>query len=114
MRNLIQKGIINSEDLQNVLSQRDTGKEAFIIVDVREEGEYNMSHIKGVDILKPLSAVEEWIDILLEETKDMIVIFTCHSGARSADIQKIFNEKGHQNTLNHIGGIASYRGEIVR
>jgi len=114
MKNMIQKGTINSEDLQTALTQRDAGKEAFVIVDVREEGEYNMSHIKGIDMLKPLSTVQEWVDTVMEETKDVIVVFTCYSGARSSDIQKMFKEKGHSNTLNHVGGIASYRGEIVR
>jgi len=114
MRNMIQKGTINSEDLKNALMQRDIDKEAFVIVDVREEGEYNMSHIKGIDMLKPLSTVQEWIDEVVEETKDAVIVFTCYSGARSSDIQKMFKEKGHLNTLNHVGGIASYRGEIVR
>jgi len=114
MQNMIQKGTIDSQDLQNALMQRDAGKETFVLVDVREEGEYNMSHIKGVDKLKPLSTVEEWIDTVVEETKSTIVVLTCYSGARSGDIQKMFTEKGHLNTLNHIGGIASYRGEVVR
>ena len=114
MQSMIQKGIINSQELQNALAQRDAGEQAFVLVDVREEGEYNMSHIKGVDMLKPLSTMAEWVEPLIEETKDKIVIFTCHTGARSGDIQDVFKKNGHMQTLNHIGGIMSYRGEVVR
>jgi len=114
MQNMIQKGIINSQELQTALTQRDAGEQAFVLIDVREEGEYHISHLKGVDMLKPMSRMDEWAEALLEETKDKIVVFTCHTGARSGDIQKMFKKKGHTQTLNHIGGIMSYRGEVVR
>jgi rhodanese-related sulfurtransferase len=65
-------------------------------------------------MLKPMSIMAEWVDALIEETKDKIVIFTCHTGARSGDIQSMFKKKGHTLTLNHIGGIMSYRGEVIR
>jgi rhodanese-related sulfurtransferase len=114
MQSMIQKGIINSQELQNLLVKRDAGEQSFVLVDVREEGEYNMSHIKGADMLKPLSTMAEWAEALAEETKDKIVIFTCHTGARSGDMQNVFKKKGHTQTLNHIGGIMSFRGEVVR
>ena len=112
MKNMIEKGVINSQELEAALAQREAGEAQFVLVDVREEGEYAMSHLKGVDMLKPMSTMTEWAESLLSETKDAIVVFTCHTGARSGDIQHIFKKKGHQNTLNHIGGIMSYRGEV--
>jgi len=108
---LIQKGTINSEQLKALLEEN---KDTYVLIDVREESEYNMSHIKGVDMLKPLSMMSEWLDTLIEETKEKVVIFTCHTGARSGDVQKQFRKKGHLQVLNHIGGIASYRGEIKK
>lgn len=114
MQKLIQKGTINSQELLDLLANRGTEAQEFVLVDVREEGEYNMSHMKGVDMLKPMSTQEEWEDALLEEAKDKVIILTCHTGSRSGDIQHMLKKKGHTNILNHIGGIASYRGEVVR
>ncbi len=114
MQKLIQKGTVNSQELLDLLENRDTQPQEFLLVDVREEGEYNMSHLKGVDILKPMSEMEEWEDAFFEETKNKVIIFTCHTGSRSGDVQHEFKKKGHKNTLNHIGGIASYRGKIIR
>lgn len=111
---MIQKGVINSEELLSLLAKRDADKVEFVLIDVREEGEYAMSHIKGVDMLKPMSIIKEWIDEVIAQTEDKIVIFTCHTGARSGDIQTMFKKKGHTQTLNHIGGIMSYRGEVIR
>lgn len=113
MKNMIEKGVINSEELEKALVQREAGEVQFILVDVREEGEYAMSHLKGVDMLKPMSTMKEWADSLMAETKETMVVFTCHTGARSGDIQHMFKKKGHKNTLNHIGGIMSYRGEVI-
>lgn len=110
MQAYIQKGMVTSEELKILLAQKDTKQ--FILVDVREEGEYAMSHIKGVDALKPMSSVNEWAMNLLEEHKDKAIIFTCHTGSRSGDIQNMFKKKGHEAALNHVGGIASYRGEL--
>jgi len=110
MQAFIQKGIIDSDELKQLLEEKDTKN--FALIDVREEGEYAMSYIKGVDALKPMSSIKEWEDTLFEETKDKVVIFTCHTGSRSGDIQNIFQKKGHQAALNHVGGIASYRGEL--
>lgn len=110
MEALIQKGIIDSEELQQLLVQRDN--KHFVLIDVREEGEYAMSHIKGVDALKPMSSMKEWEDALFDAHKDKVLIFTCHTGSRSGDIQKVFKKRGHPATLNHVGGIASYRGEL--
>ena len=114
MQTWIDKGTINSQDLLIALADRTVNKKDFILVDVRENSEYNASHIKGVDYLQPLSTQAEWEDALFEQMKDKVIIFTCYSGARSGDIQEVFKAKGHTKTLNHVGGIASYSGELVK
>ena len=114
MQKFVHQGTINSQDLLDVLKNRADQTQEFVLVDVREEGEYNMAHLKGVDMLKPLSTQDEWEDTLFEELKNKVVIFTCYTGSRSGDIQEVFKKRGHTQVINHIGGIASYRGEIVR
>ncbi|HEY9189665.1 MAG TPA: rhodanese-like domain-containing protein [Sulfurovum sp.] len=112
MQTLLEQHDINSEELEILLEAREEGKVDFLLVDVREEMEYNMGHIKGVDMLKPTTAFQEWAHDLLTGTKDKKVIFTCRTGNRSAQVQQVFMQHGHTGVINHYGGIVTYQGEI--
>ena len=114
MQILLEKGYVDSEELNTLLQQREAGKADFILVDVREDMEYDMGHIKGVDMLKPTTSFQEWAKALLTETKDKTVIFTCRTGSRSGQVQNIFEQNGHKGVLNHFGGIVTYRGTIEK
>ena len=114
MQELLEKNDINSEELHALLEARDAGKADFILVDVREDMEYNMGHIKGADMLKPTSSFQQWGQTLFNETKDKTVIFTCRTGSRSGQIQNVFRQNGHTSVLNHFGGIVTYRGELEK
>jgi len=114
MHALFEKNDINSEELQTLLESRDEGKIDFVLVDVREDMEYRMGHIKGVDMLKPTSAFQQWAQEFYDENKDKAVVFTCRTGSRSGQVQNIFRQHGHKHVLNHFGGIVTYRGEIEK
>ena len=114
MNQLLQKNIIHSEELEQLLRDREEGKADFLLVDVREEMEYQMGHIKGVDLLRPTSTFQNWAQQLLDETKERVVIFTCRTDNRSGQVQMIFKQNGHTSVINHAGGIVSYRGDIER
>ncbi len=114
MSTLLDRSSINSEDLEQLLQERTEGKVEFILVDVREDMEYEESHIEGVDILRPTSTFQDWVDPLLEETKDQIVIFTCRTDYRSGQVQNVLRQRGHARAINHAGGITSYRGKVAR
>jgi len=114
MSALLDKSTVSSEELKMLLKEREEGKVDFLLVDVREEMEYQMGYIKGVDLLKPTSSFQNWAQQLLEETKDQTVIFTCRTDNRSGQVQMIFKQNGHPRVINHAGGIVSYRGDIER
>jgi len=114
MNQSIEKSVINSEELEQLLKDREEGKADFLLVDVREDMEYQMGHIKGVDLLKPTSTFQEWAQQLLEENKEKAIIFTCRTDYRSGQVQSVFKQNGHPRAINHTGGIVSYRGEISR
>ena len=114
MQALVNKGTINSQELYDFLHERDAGNVEFVLIDVRENSEYNMAHVKGVDMVKSSSTFTAWYEEVLADTKGKTVVFTCHTGSRSGEVQKIFKKNGHATTLNHIGGIASYRGPVER
>ena len=114
MQTLLDKEYINSEELEILLEERDAGKVDFILVDVREEMEYNMGHVKGVDMLKPTSEFSHWAYNLLNESKEKTLIFTCRTGSRSGQVQQVFEQNGHSHAINHFGGIVTYRGQIEK
>ncbi len=114
MQTILEKSNINSEELHALLQARDEGKADFILVDVREDMEYKMGHIKGADMLKPTSTFQQWAQELFNETKDKTVVFTCRTGSRSGQVQNVFKQNGHTCVINHSGGIVSYRGDIEK
>ncbi len=114
MSQLLDKKDISSEDLETLLKERSEGKVDFVLIDVREDREYQISRLKGIDLLKPTSTFQNWVDELLEETKDKTVILTCRTGNRSGQLQGILTQRGHSHMINHLGGIVSYRGEIEK
>ncbi|MEA1879786.1 MAG: rhodanese-like domain-containing protein [Campylobacterota bacterium] len=114
MQALLEQKDVNSKELQSLLEARELGKINFMLVDVREDMEFEMSHIRGADLLKPTSVFEEWASDFFHEVEDETVIFTCRTGNRSGQVRSIFAKNGHKNVINHYGGIVSYRGEINR
>ncbi len=114
MHELLATDNINSENLETLLAARENGEADFLLVDVREDMEYKMGHLKGVDMLKPTSDFQSWAEALFEEVKDKVVIFTCRTGNRSGQVQNVFKRNGHPRVINHSGGIVSYRGEIEK
>jgi len=114
LQTLLEKSDINSEELNMLLQARDERKIDFVLVDVREDMEFKMGHIKGVDMLKPTSTFQNWAQELFDTMKDKIVVFTCRTGNRSGQVQNVFKQNGHKNTINHYGGIVTYHGEIKK
>ena len=111
---LLEKNDINSEELQTLIQLRQEGKVDFVLIDVREEMEFNMGHIQGVDLLNPTTTFQQWGQELFNQTKDKTVVFTCRTGSRSRQVQNVFRQNGHTRAINHFGGIVTYRGEIEK
>jgi len=114
MSELLQKNNISSEELITLLKDREEGNADFLLVDVREQMEYDAGHIKGVDVLKPTSIFQSWGEAFFNEIQDKTVIFTCRTGARSGQVAQLFQQNGHTTSINHVGGLMGYRGETER
>ena len=114
MQSVLEKSNIYSEELVELLKARAEGKVDFLLIDVREDMEYRMGHIKGVDALLPISSFEEWAEKLATENLDRTIVFTCRTGNRSGQVQRIFKQHGIDRVINHAGGIVTYRGEIEK
>lgn len=85
-----------------------SNKDKYIILDVRTETEYDLSHIEGA-INIPLDELREYLKELSNVTKEIIV--HCHSGLRSYIACRILKENGFKGK-NLIGGYVMY--DIVK
>ncbi len=97
------------DELKQYMSQK---KETdYLLVDVREVGEYESEHIPGAKLL-PLSELEGRLDELPEDRE---LVFYCHSGHRS-NVGAVFaRDSGLVNgaIYNLIGGISAWEGKTL-
>ena len=109
---LLAKNEINGKELEYLLSERKNKRADFLLVDVREEYEYNEKKIAGVDYLVPLSDFfNKTQDIEAYKSKHIIV--KCKLGGRSAQAQMQLKLLGFDKVVNLAGGITNYKGEVV-
>ena len=107
---LLEKTEINGKELEYLLSQRNIGRAKFLLVDVREEYEYNKKRIVGVDYLIPLSDFFNKTQ-QIEDYKSKHIIAKCKLGGRSAQAQMQLKRMGFKHVINLAGGIAKYSGD---
>ena len=86
------KGIMDSED-------------GYIILDVREQDEYDAGHIPGA-ILIPYTQIEEKATAMLPD-KDQLILVYCRSGRRSKIAAEALAELGYTN-IKEFGGIIDW------
>ncbi len=79
-----------------------------ILIDCREQGEWDESHIKEAKFI-PLSNFEEKTnEILSNMDKNSKIVCQCRSGKRSMKACKLLEEKGFTNLYNLEGGILKW------
>lgn len=81
-------------------------EENTVIIDVREEDEYNSGHIKDA-INIPLDNISK-----IEYDKDTKIILYCASGIRSTEAAKELSDLGYTNIYNLDGGLLNW-GEAL-
>jgi rhodanese-related sulfurtransferase len=89
-------------DVQEVAELKEM--DGVLVVDVREQWEYDEKHIPGVTLI-PMSEIE---NRLTEIPSDREVIFTCRSGNRSGQVTDFLRQQGFDNVHNMEGGIVAW------
>jgi rhodanese-related sulfurtransferase len=75
-----------------------------VLLDVREEWEYELARIEG-STLVPLSEIEERFHELDPGAETVVI---CHHGARSAHVTQALNRAGFRYISNLEGGLDAY------
>ena len=109
---LLAKNEINGQELEHLLSERKNKRADFLLIDVREEYEYNEKKIVGVDYLVPLSDFFNKIQDI-EDYKSKHIIVKCKLGGRSAQAQMQLKLLGFDKVVNLAGGITNYKGKVI-
>ena len=81
----------------------------YIILDVREQDEYDAGHIPGA-ILIPYTQIEEMAGEVLPDKNQLILVY-CRSGRRSKIAAEALVELGYTN-IREFGGIIDWPYEV--
>ena len=82
----------------------------YVILDVREQDEFDESHIPGA-ILIPHGQIKELAPSMLPD-KDQLILVYCRSGRRSKIAAEALEEMGYTN-IKEFGGINDWPYETV-
>ncbi len=97
------------------LAEKLANKDDFIWLDIREEREFGMASVDGVEKV-PMSVLarqfDEALPEALRENKEAEVVVMCHHGNRSAQITAWRRGNGYPNVDNLDGGIDADAKEI--
>lgn len=110
---LVTQAELDPDEITSLIEARELGMVKFKLVDVREDMEWQMGHIKGADLLMPTSSFYPSLEESKLEKDDNIILY-CHVGSRSAHVARIMKDMGFKNVSNFTHGIVSYNGEIQR
>ena len=98
---------ITQEEAKAMMDTQDV-----LILDVREQDEYDAGHIADA-ILLPVGNISEKTAAAVIPKKDTVVLVYCRSGNRSKTASKALAELGYTNVFE-FGGIQTWPYEIER
>lgn len=98
---------ITAEEAKRIMDS----EEGYVILDVREQDEYDAGHISGA-ILIPYTQIEAKANEMLPD-KDQLILVYCRSGRRSKIAAEALAELGYTN-IKEFGGILDWPYEVEK
>jgi len=95
-----------AKQLQELLGTENTP----LLLDVREDHEYQISHIPGCTHI-PLHALLA-DPMAIEEYKDRSIVVYCRSGVRSLTAATFLSQNGFSSVSNLKGGITEWKNDV--
>lgn len=102
-------GAVQVIDAKTALEMMNDG-EAYVLVDVRTEDEFNQGHIEGA-ILMPYDQIGTLATTLIPDSSARILLY-CRSGRRSAVAAEALVDMGYINVYD-FGGINDWPYDVV-
>ncbi len=101
---------ISVVDLEHMLKEREEGARDFVLVDVREENEYEINQIPG-SVLIPKG---DFLNghALERLTQDKPVVLHCKTGVRSAEALAVLKGAGFSDAVHVGGGVVAWVNQI--
>jgi rhodanese-related sulfurtransferase len=99
--------MIKEMTVQELKSKLDQ-KQNFILLDVREQAEWDQGYIDGAKLM-PLSCFQQRFEELNDP--DAEIVIQCRSGKRSLDACVFLQGEGYSNLTNLTGGIIAWGEE---
>lgn len=96
-------------DCQTVKQKIDEGH-PFLLLDCREQEEYNLVNIGEAHLL-PMSEIQERVSELAEHRAQEIIVY-CHHGMRSMQVTAWLLQEGFSNVRSMQGGIDAWASQI--
>jgi rhodanese-related sulfurtransferase len=96
-------------DVRAVNAMRARG-EVFVLLDVREQDEYDLVHIDGARHV-PMSQIQARLEEL-RPLQDEPIVVHCHHGGRSERVTHWLRANGFGQVQNMAGGIDAWAAEI--
>ncbi len=96
---------------RDVKSALDKQKANYLVIDVREPNEYEITHIVGRDKLFPRAQWPTIADKLTGRENDEIVVF-CKMGGRSIQVAQALRQAGFKNAKSMAGGILLWNKDV--
>lgn len=106
-----QSGVVNVTADQVRAYVKTHKEQDFVLIDVRENGEYVAEHVPGAKLV-PLSELEGRM-AELRELGDKSKIVYCRSGGRSSRAAALMASRQLSNVFNLSGGLMGYTGHTV-
>lgn len=93
-------------EIDCVSAQHVIGRQSCLLLDCREQSEYDIARIDGATLL-PMSEFQERI-AELEPHRDRHVIVYCHHGVRSLHVAHWLRQQGFSKVQSMTGGIDAW------
>lgn len=101
---------INVKQLDEMLKARERGEKDFVLIDVREPGEYEIVNIPGA-VLIPKNAFLMG-DALAKLPHDKQIVLHCKAGGRSAEVLAAVKGAGFKDAIHVGGGVLAWVNQI--
>lgn len=101
---------ITATDLKALLDRRESGETDFMLIDVREPGEYDIVNIPGAVLIPKGRFLDGTVLAELPTTKP--IILHCKSGVRSAECLAVLKGAGFADARHVGGGVLAWVNQI--